>query len=205
MPSISVITPILGDRYYHLFNRGNSNLKLFYTDANYLYFLQLYDQYLKDYCETLAYCLIPNHFHLVIKTKAEIQIVEKGTDTTITNIDLIGKHVSGQLRKLFIAYAQAIKKQENINGNLFSKPFKRLMVEDDEYLKYVIFYVHHNPVKHGISDDFQNFIYSSYKALLSSKPTKLDRKCVLELFGSQEEFIQYHQYLHEDKQNIILE
>ena len=109
MPSINVTTPILGDRYYHLFNRCNSKLKLFYTEANYIYFLQLYDQYLKDYCETLAYCLIPNHFHLIIKTRDEIQITNRNEIITITDIDSIGKYISGQFRKLFITYSQAIK------------------------------------------------------------------------------------------------
>ena len=79
------------------------------------------------------------------------------------------------------------------------------MIENEDYLKYAIFYVHYNPVKHGIKSDFKTYDYSSYKALLSAKPTKLNRNLVMEIFGGKPEFIEYHNYFHDEKQEIIIE
>jgi hypothetical protein len=82
--------------------------------------------------------------------------------------------VSEQFRRLFISYSQAIKKQEAIRGNLFSRPFKRLMIEDEEYLKYLAFYIHFNPLKHNVCDDFKKYHFSSYAAIISNSETSLN-------------------------------
>ena len=55
--------------YYHLFNRGNNKQNIFYKQKNYGYFLQKYADYMESYLDTLAYCLLPNHFHLLVKVK----------------------------------------------------------------------------------------------------------------------------------------
>lgn len=69
MPSIKTLTPLLGGSYYHIFNRGINRQLFFFQDRNYSYFLYLIKRYLIDYVDILAYCLLPNHFHLVIKIK----------------------------------------------------------------------------------------------------------------------------------------
>src|SRR5690606_35746396 len=79
MPSLKTITPILGGNYYHLFNRGSNCQNIFYLPKNYDYFLKLLKDFLGDYVYFLAYFLMPNHFHLVIKIKDEI-VTEKGED-----------------------------------------------------------------------------------------------------------------------------
>ncbi|GET23240.1 transposase [Prolixibacter denitrificans] len=194
MPVRNINTPIESDRYYHIFNRGNGSLNLFYTPNNYQYFLNQYSKYLGPYCDTLAYCLLPNHFHLLIKTKRRI-----------SDSNTVGKVVSEHFRRLFITYSQAIKKQNGIKGSLFSRPFKRLLIEDEDYLKYVTFYIHHNPVKHGLSEQFLNYRFSSYQALTSSLPTNLNRRLVLDLFGGKENFLSFHNYYHEEKKALMLE
>lgn len=72
MPSIKTLTPILGGSYYHIFNRGSNRKNIFYTTENYNYFLKLLNNFLNQYVHFLAYALLPNHFHLVIKVKEEI-------------------------------------------------------------------------------------------------------------------------------------
>lgn len=205
MPSLNTITPILGDNYYHIFNRGNNKEYIFFTDANYNYFLSLYKKYVSPYCDTLAYCLIPNHFHLLIKIKGSILLEADGVSQQLKDDEKIGVIVSEKFRRLFISYSQAIKKQETIRGNLFSRPFKRLMIEDEEYLKYLAFYIHFNPVKHNISDDFKKYRYSSYTAIISNSETSLNKKLLLEIFGGREDFINYHNYYHEEKMEMMLE
>lgn len=99
----------------------------------------------------------------------------------------------------------AINKQEGFAGNLFDPKFKRLEIEDDEYLKYLIFYTHYNPEKHGVTHDFKEYSFSSYNAILSNKPTKLCRNIVIELFGGVDNFINYHQHVHQERIKLILE
>jgi hypothetical protein len=123
----------------------------------------------------------------------------------ITDDEKIGVIVSEQFRRLFISYSQAIKKQETIRGNLFSRPFKRFMIEDEEYLKYLAFYIHFNPVKHNISDDFTKYRYSSYAAIISNSATGLNKKLLFEIFGGREDFINFHNYYHDEKMELMLE
>ena len=194
MPKNNLRTPILGGNYYHIYNRGNNHERIFFNDSNYDYFLTLYKKYMSEYCSTLAYCLIPNHFHLLIKTNDSMMV--KGN--IINDHDQIGRVVSEQLRRLFISYSQAIKKQESIDGNLFCRPFKRLLIDHEEYVRYLTFYIHHNPVKHQLSEDFRNYRYSSWEALSGNKNTNIDKEHLFDFFGGKKAFLEYHQYCHEE-------
>ena len=62
--------PLEPNTFYHIFNRGNKGIKIFYQDRNYPYFLQKYDSILSPYLNTYSYNLIPNHFHLIVKIKS---------------------------------------------------------------------------------------------------------------------------------------
>jgi len=64
-------------RVYHIYNRGNNHENLFYTEENYHYFLKLYDKYLSAIFDTYCYCLMPNHFHLLVRVKEENEIPEE--------------------------------------------------------------------------------------------------------------------------------
>ncbi|MCE4565738.1 transposase [Maribellus sp. CM-23] len=214
MPSIKTLTPILAGSYYHIFNRGTNRQNIFYTSANYDYFLNLLHKFLSDYVHFLAYALLPNHFHLVLKIKTELFIEERGNRSlieengslkSVTDEEQIGREVVRQLKRMFITYAMAINKQENRSGNLFDPKYKRLEICDQSYLEYAIFYTHFNPEKHGISNNFRNYKYSSYKAILGNSKTKMDRKLVLDLFGGKESFVDYHQGWHEERKEITLE
>lgn len=176
MASESIFTqPIYPNSFYHVYNRGNNREKIFYLNDNYKYFLKKYNQKLSFYIETYAYCLIPNHFHLLIKTPS--------------NIDKI----SNQFRKFFISYSQAINKQQSRSGSLFLKPFRRKIITDDKYLKRVIYYIHNNPVHHRICKSIRDYKWSSYNSILSKSKTNLKRKEVIEIFGNLKNFIEFHE------------
>jgi hypothetical protein len=68
--------PLLPDRYYHIFNQGNEKRLIFFKQENYQYFLNKYAHYMHEYVDTLAYCLIDNHFHLFIKVKSHEDIMK---------------------------------------------------------------------------------------------------------------------------------
>ena len=128
-----------------------------------------------NYVEMLAYCLLPNHFHLLV------HITEEESE-----------NVSQQFSNMFNAYAKAINKQENRHGPLFEKPFRRKLVEDEDYLRQLIFYIHSNPKHHNVYKEFDKYQHSSYQSILSDKLTQLKRDLVFELFGAQNTFIEFH-------------
>ena len=176
------------DKYYHIFNRGANGKVIFYTPANYNYFLKLIDKFLLPYCTIISYCLLPNHFHLLIRTH------ESHWD-----ISEYRKMITRQFKGLFVTYAMAINKQEHLIGNLFDPKYKRLEITDDDYLKYLIFYIHYNPEKHGYVKDFTEYQFSSFQAVLSHSETKVDRNLSVELFGDIDNFKNYHRVMHEEK------
>ena len=62
--------------YYHVYNRGNNRETIFKSPENYLYFLKLLKKYISPVAELFSYCLLPNHFHLVLKLKDDDQLPE---------------------------------------------------------------------------------------------------------------------------------
>lgn len=68
--------PLEFDRYYHIYNRGNNRENLFRKPDNYHYFLQLYTKHIHPITDTFAYCLLPNHFHLLVRIKAVAEICQ---------------------------------------------------------------------------------------------------------------------------------
>jgi len=146
---------------------------------------------MSNYIDTYAYCLLPNHFHLLIKTKDSI--LSKNRIFTTKDSDEIGKIVSEQFRYFFISYAMSINKQESRSGSLFLKNFKRKLIDNEQYLRNLINYIHCNPLKHKIANDLVSYNYSSYKSLLSNTITKLKSYEVLNVFfNNTNEFLEYH-------------
>jgi len=75
---------------------------------------------------------------------------------------------------------------------LFEHPFKRRLIDNEPYLQKSIAYIHNNPVKAGIVARMSDYQWSSYNALISNKPTQLNRELVMLIFGDKEYFVNYH-------------
>jgi len=185
---IDYYTPLYKDQYYHIYNRGNNGEKIFYSPANYLFFLKRFEKYLSDCVDLFAYCLLSNHFHLLIKVKDNIQLGE-------------------QFRLLFLSYSKAINKQIGRTGSLFQKRYKRTIIESIPSLCRAAEYIHTNPVHHNITNDFMNYKYSSFQSLISDKETKLNREELLKWFEGRDNFIKVHQEKIEllDSENFFVE
>ena len=67
-------SPLLYDTYYHIYNRGVNRDNIFIEERNYEYFMQLYAKYIEPVAATYAYCLLKNHFHVLIRVKPEQEI-----------------------------------------------------------------------------------------------------------------------------------
>ena len=134
--------------YYHLYNRGNSKQKIFLDKKDYDHFLKLLyicnsenNFVLRDIGESLfdfdrnnifvyigAYCLMPNHFHILVKEK------EEGGITKF-------------MQKFSTAYVMYINTKYKRTGSLFEGKFKSQYLNTDKYLKYIFSYIHLNPLK----------------------------------------------------------
>ncbi|WP_448571055.1 transposase [Trichothermofontia sp.] len=129
--------------YYHLYNRGNDRKPIFFVRENYLHFLRLIRRYLiEPTLDVLAYCLMPNHYHLLVQCKTD--------------------DVSGAMMRLSVAYTKAMNRRYNRVGVLFQGQFQAIAVDSDEYLYHLTRYIHLNPVKAGIVAHPKDWEFSSY-------------------------------------------
>ncbi len=137
--------------------------------------------------DTYAYCLMRNHLHLLVRIKTpEEQRAAEGTQAPKP------RNPSQQFGNLLNAYAKAINKAYQRTGSLFENPFGRVPLTDESHLVYLVTYLHQNPVKHGFVDDFRTWPWSSYNAILSQKPTHLERDEVLAWFQGRAAFADAH-------------
>ena len=171
--------------YYHIYNRGVNRENVFREERNYPYFLKLYAQHIEPVAETYAYCLLRNHFHLLVRIRDEETLKVSETFRVL--------NPSHQFSNLFNAYAKAINKANDRTGSLFQHPFGRVAVTSDAYFACLVAYIHHNPQKHRFVDDFRDWPYSSYQTHLSYKTTRLKRNEVIEWFQGREQFAAFHQ------------
>ncbi len=175
------------DAYYHLVNHAVGSESLFRNDDNYRYFLNKYAHYMPSVCSTIAYCLMPNHVHFLIKTHSEnvLAIHPKYKKN-------FHKLVMQEWSNLLNAYAKAYNKVYERKGALWIDYSKRFRIESEIYLINVINYIHQNPIKHGFVKNTSDWAHSSFNSLLSSKPTRLERDLVMQWFGNHAAFIEYH-------------
>ncbi|KZS39562.1 transposase [Aquimarina aggregata] len=171
------------NQYYHIYNQGNNKENLFIEEKNYTYFLKLLKNHILPIANIHCYCLLPNHFHLLIKTKHNLE----------------SKIISQGFSNLFNAYAKAINKMYNRTGSLFKRKFSRIRITDEVYFKNLVLYIHTNAEHHQITKDFRRYPHSSYHAYLSNKKTSIFTDYVLDTFDGKSNF----EYAHIQKKVFI--
>ncbi|MBI2968463.1 MAG: hypothetical protein HYY40_11725 [Bacteroidetes bacterium] len=181
-------TLLIPDATYHIFNRANGNEHLFYRDENYLFFLGKYEKYISPVAETFCYCLMPNHFHFIIRIKNEVELEKHlKSKSTLTGFQTLSGLNENALSKLL-----------SRKGNLFMRPFKRKRITDEKYLKKVVHYTHYNPVEAGLISKPEEWKYSSYNQIINPdrvhNPVRVESDEVIEWFGDKENFIYCHKY-----------
>ncbi|WP_425390501.1 transposase [Ekhidna sp.] len=189
--------PLSPETYYHIYNRGINGEDIFKHEENYNYFLLKYEKYISPIADTYAYCLLRNHFHLLIRTKSEDEILSNNDNPNrVQNparVRSCSQIISLQFSHFFNGYTQAINKQNDRTGKLFELPFRRIPIENDYYFSRLVYYIHFNPQKHGLIDDFREYPHSSYHTHLSNKSTRLQRKEVIDWFGGKKSYKEFHQ------------
>ncbi len=140
------------DQYYHFYNRTNNEELLFKSKENYSHFLERYRNYTDAYFSTLAYCLMPTHFHFIIYiTSDEISELKKNIATLL----------SGYTKSINIMYSR--------HGSLFQPRSKAKLIDDEKYLLTLVSYVHQNPVRAKLVERMEDWQFSSYLDLIGNR------------------------------------
>ena len=177
--------------FYHIYNRGNNSEKIFFSEENYAYFLKLLTKYIFPVADIYAYCLLNNHFHILVRIKEKNEIeINKLKFSTIEKPKKVS--ASRQFSHFLNAYSQAVNKKYARTGSLFEKRFERKRISDNHYLRQVILYINTNPLKHNLVEKPKDYKWSSYNSHISNAKTKLKRKEVIELFDNVENFVLCH-------------
>lgn len=153
MPARNIVKTYIENGYYHAYNRGVEKRNIFLDEQDYSVFLHFLKQYLSppqrkgiyltmtgldlvrprpiqtlyDEIDLLAYCLIPNHYHLLLEQK------------TIDGMTKL-------LRRLCTSYSMYFNKKYDRVGSLFQGTYKAALIDRDEYLLHLSRYIHLNPV-----------------------------------------------------------
>ncbi|RMG61053.1 MAG: hypothetical protein D6722_20200 [Bacteroidetes bacterium] len=191
-------------KYFHVYHHAVGSENLFREHENYRYFLQRYADYVAPVVKTYAYCLMPNHFHLLVQVGEEPDLMthlsilsEEGRQRPKVLDEqggiLVHDFVMLQFKHLLNGYTQAYNKRFQRKGSLFLRFLRRKEIEEMDYFFRLVFYLHHNPVRHGFCVNPGDWPHSSYRAILSEQPTQLARSDVLAWYGSREAFISSHQ------------
>lgn len=160
---------------YHIMLRGINKQRIFHETADYGNFLGAL-AYAKEMCgcRVYAWCLMPNHIHLLLKEKPD------------------GETVGQIMKRIGAKYVYWYNLCYERNGPLFQDRFKSEAVDDDGYFLTVLRYIHRNPVKAGIAARLEDYPHSSYTAYLQEAGAGIADTEKLFGFISQEDYVPWH-------------
>ena len=173
--------------WYHVMNRGLEKKPIFLCNKHKQYFLSLLAQISDNFkVEVHAYCLMENHYHLLMHTP-------------FANLSRAMQYLNG-------VYAQRFNVVQDRCGPLFQGRYKAILVDSDEYLLTVSRYIHLNPVDANIVYRPEHFRWSSYRAyLLDSGPSWLHKEEILNCFQQIRPHKEYKLFVeqHLEDENIL--
>ena len=138
---------IYENAYYHVMNRGWGRREIFNKKVEREIFLQTVGEACAQFCvEIHAYCLMDNHYHLLMKTPHG-------------NLSRAMRHING-------VYTQRYNRLNQTDGSLFRGRYKSILVDSDAYLLHLSKYIHLNPLTAGMVDSLEQYEWSSYPAYI---------------------------------------
>jgi len=163
------MTSVIG-AYYHAYNRGNRGQEIFLEQDNYEYLIWLISKNsLRFYITVIAYCLMPNHYHLLLRQDGDVKI-------------------SRFIQSTFQSYSQAFNNRFGLSGRLFDNPKPSKHIDNQKYLMHVCRYIHRNPLEAKLVTTLSDWKYSNYKEFIDEE---YKIPLVYEWFGSPREYQEF--------------
>ncbi len=159
--------PFAPNNIYHIYNQGNNRQQIFFTRKDYLVFLTLYKRLFPPNCSTIAWCLMPNHFHFMVHT-------DERCNVSIKQGNIYLDPVTNSIRKLLSGYARIFNNEYKHTGSVFrqktkSKCLSAITIEPgssfliQEYYVNCFHYIHQNPVVAKLSKRLEDWEFSSFR------------------------------------------
>ena len=176
---------------YHIYNQGNNRQKIFFNRENYIFFLKKVEIQILPFADIIAYCLMPNHFHLMILVN-EVELVDIGGATLSRTPNTLNKSIG----ILLASYTRAVNKQRGISGTLFRQKTKAECINcpkgltpsfiikegvsqvniqnpKQQYPQLCFDYIHQNPVKAHLVKEAVDWEFSSARDYAGLRKGKL--------------------------------
>jgi putative transposase len=183
MPSRNVLKIDIPESYYHIYARGNSRRDIFLDESDYATFFNLIRRYLSveesktltgelysnyhDKFQLLCFCLMPNHFHLLVYQK------EEGVMTAF-------------MRGVLTSYSRYFNKKYDMSGPLLESRYKASLISNNSYLEHISRYIYLNP------KNWQSYSYSSLPYYLGkARADWVEPKKILDLFDSSQDYLTF--------------
>lgn len=188
---------MLPEESYHIYNHANGRENLFVEERNYDFFLEKLFLHILPVARIYSYCLLPNHFHLLVSIRTEQELLDyfKISKDELISQNIVPKlenQISKSFSNLFSSYTQAFNKVYSRMGSLFIPSFRRRLIINEPSFCKVIHYIHANPIHHGFVMKIEEWQHSSYNSLLNDSDKRIERQYVLKVFGGLDQFIRYH-------------
>lgn len=179
--------------FYHVMNRGRARNNIFFKESHYLTFIKTLEESCERFnCVIHSYCLMPNHYHLLIQTMDP-------------NLGRVMRHING-------VYTQRFNKIQKIDGPLFKGRYKAILVDSDDYLFELSKYIHRNPIQtkntqQRLVERLEDYQWSSYQSYLgiSKTPNWLNKELTLSSFKPDSDYIKKYQLFVEREDNKELQ
>ena len=180
-------TLFIQDCYYHVYCRGNERRIIYTCDADYRHFWLKFQEYIaQDGIDLVCYCLMPNHYHFVLKQKSE---------ATITTF----------MHRLLTSYAKYFNVKYNRVGYLFENRFNAKLIDTQEYLVDLSRYIHVNTAKVvSTLRQVEEYAWSSCAEYVLGRDGICEKGDVLSLFECHyTDYLNYREFIAEAYRALI--
>jgi putative transposase len=171
---------------YHVYNQGNDRQRIFFSPNDYVIFLNLYERLIVPAAATIAWCLMPNHFHAMLY--ADERCIAK-----IKQGGIYIDPITNGFRKLLSGYARIFNNQNQRSGSVFRQKTKAKCLSDirvtqtgpfvqQNYVINCFHYIHQNPRAAGLVSRLEDWEYSSYKDYAGLRDGTFCRKDLASLY-----------------------
>jgi len=177
--------------YFHIYNRTIEPFKLFNERNDYIWFLIKFKEKMNIYPATVfVYCLMPNHFHFLIRQESDRPIYRIFNDS-----------LSSYIRHYNFKYKR--------KGSLFEGHLQHINIKEDKYLSYLCQYIHFNPKKAGIVDSLKDWEFSNYLEWIGERKGNLFNNEILKTYfensvNYQEDIKEHEKYVKEQQFGKLL-